>query len=51
MGLSQSGSLSGYLAGTTLHQDGWRNLQSSDLQNAYGDLGLARLAWRAASPT
>ena len=35
----QSGSLSGYLAGTTLHQDGWRNLQSSDLQNAYGDLG------------
>jgi len=35
----QSGSLSGYLAGTVLHQDGWRNLQSSDLQNAYGDLG------------
>jgi iron complex outermembrane recepter protein len=35
----QSGSLSSYLAGTVLHQDGWRNLQSSDLQNAYGDLG------------
>jgi outer membrane receptor protein involved in Fe transport len=35
----QSGSLSGYLAGTVLHQDGWRDLQSSDLQNAYGDLG------------
>ena len=34
-----SGSLSAYLAGTVLHQDGWRNLQSSDLQNAYGDLG------------
>jgi len=28
-----------YLAGTTLHQDGWRDLQSSDLQNIYGDLG------------
>jgi iron complex outermembrane recepter protein len=35
----QSGSLSSYLAGTVLHQDGWRNSQSSDLQNAYGDLG------------
>ena len=35
----QNGSLSGYLAGTVLHQDGWRDLQSSDLQNAYGDLG------------
>jgi iron complex outermembrane recepter protein len=35
----QSGSFAGYLAGTVLHQDGWRDLQSSDLQNAYGDLG------------
>lgn len=35
----QSGSLSSYLAGTVLHQDGWRDLQSSNLQNAYGDLG------------
>jgi outer membrane receptor protein involved in Fe transport len=35
----QFGSLSAYLAGTVLHQDGWRDLQSSDLQNAYGDLG------------
>ncbi len=35
----QNGGLSGYLAGTVLHQDGWRDLQSSDLQNTYGDLG------------
>jgi len=35
----QLGSLSTYLAGTVLHQDGWRDLQSSDLQNFYGDLG------------
>jgi iron complex outermembrane recepter protein len=35
----QSGSFASYLAGTVLHQDGWRDLQSSDLQNAYGDLG------------
>jgi outer membrane receptor protein involved in Fe transport len=35
----QKGALAGYLAGTVLHQDGWRDLQSSDLQNAYGDLG------------
>ena len=35
----RNGSLSAYLAGTVLHQDGWRDLQSSDLQNAYGDLG------------
>jgi iron complex outermembrane receptor protein len=35
----QSGSLASYLAGTVLHQDGWRDMQSSDLQNAYGDLG------------
>lgn len=35
----QKGALAGYLAGTVLHQDGWRDLQSSNLQNAYGDLG------------
>jgi iron complex outermembrane recepter protein len=35
----QFGSLSAYLAGTVRHQDGWRDLQSSDLQNVYGDLG------------
>lgn len=35
----QNGALAAYLAGTVLHQDGWRDLQSSDLQNAYGDLG------------
>ena len=39
----QNGSLSGYLAGTVLHQDGWRNLQSSDLQNALWRSRLARL--------
>lgn len=33
------GSLSAYPAGTVLHQDGWRDMQASDLQNAYGDLG------------
>src|SRR5215831_12951781 len=35
----QFGSLSAYMAGTVLHQDGWRDLQSSDLQNTYGDIG------------
>jgi outer membrane receptor protein involved in Fe transport len=35
----QSGAFAGYVAGTVLHQDGWRQMQSSDLQNAYGDLG------------
>ena len=34
--------MSTYFAGTVLHQDGWRDLQSSDLQNAYGDIG-----WRS----
>jgi outer membrane receptor protein involved in Fe transport len=35
----RSGSFASYLAGTVLHQDGWRDLQSTDLQNAFGDLG------------
>lgn len=35
----RTGAVAGYLAGTVLHQDGWRDLQSTDLRNAYGDLG------------
>ena len=31
-----------YVAGTVLHQGGWRDLQSTDLQNIYGDIG-----WRS----
>jgi outer membrane receptor protein involved in Fe transport len=28
-----------YVAGTELHQDGWRDLQSSDIQNFFADAG------------
>jgi iron complex outermembrane receptor protein len=35
----RAGSFASYLAGTVLHQDGWRNLQSTDLQNVFGDFG------------
>jgi len=28
-----------YIAADSLHQDGWRDLQSSDISNVYGDLG------------
>ena len=35
----QIGNASTYVAGTVLHQDGWRDLQSSDVQSFYGDLG------------
>ena len=28
-----------YVAADTLHQDGWRDLQSSDISNVYGDFG------------
>jgi iron complex outermembrane recepter protein len=38
----QAGNMSAYIAGNGLHQDGWRDLQSSDIQNLYGDLG-----WRS----
>lgn len=31
-----------YVAGNVLHQNGWRDLQSSDLQNVFGDVG-----WRS----
>ncbi len=33
------GDLGFYLAADGIHQDGWRDLQSSDIQNLYGDLG------------
>ena len=38
----QAGNASTYVAGTALHQNGWRDLQSTDLQNVYGDVG-----WRS----
>jgi iron complex outermembrane recepter protein len=38
----QVGNVSTYVAGTVLHQNGWRDLQSTDLQNVYGDIG-----WRS----
>jgi outer membrane receptor protein involved in Fe transport len=38
----QAGNASTYVAGTVLHQNGWRDLQSTNLQNVYGDVG-----WRS----
>jgi len=35
----QSGNTATYVAGNVLHQGGWRDLQSSDIQNLYGDIG------------
>jgi iron complex outermembrane recepter protein len=35
----QSGNTAVYVAGSGLHQDGWRDQQSSDLENFYGDIG------------
>lgn len=35
----RAGNTATYVAGNVLHQDGWRDLQSSDLQNLYGDIG------------
>lgn len=35
----QAGDTSTYVAGTVLHQNGWRDLQSTNLQNIYGDIG------------
>ena len=34
----QSGNVSAYVAANEEHQDGWRDLQSSDIQNLYADL-------------
>jgi outer membrane receptor protein involved in Fe transport len=38
----QSGNTSVYVAGSGLHQAGWRDQQSSDLENFFGDVG-----WRS----
>jgi iron complex outermembrane receptor protein len=35
----QSGNTAVYIAGSATHQDGWRDFQSSDLENFYGDIG------------
>jgi outer membrane receptor protein involved in Fe transport len=35
----QSGNTATYVAGSVTHQGGWRDQQSSDLQNLYGDIG------------
>ena len=37
---SKDGSQSAYFAGKLLHSDGWRDLQSSEIENFYGDLGF-----------
>jgi outer membrane receptor protein involved in Fe transport len=41
---AHTGSTALYVAASELHQAGWRDLQSSDIQNAYTDLG-----WRNAA--
>jgi iron complex outermembrane recepter protein len=38
----QAGNVATYVAGTVLHQSGWRDLQSTEIQNIYGDVG-----WRS----
>jgi len=35
----QSGNTAVYVAASGLHQDGWRDLQSSGIRNFYGDIG------------
>jgi iron complex outermembrane recepter protein len=40
----QDGTTSFYIAGNAVHQNGWRDLQSSAVQNLYGDIG-----WRGQS--
>jgi iron complex outermembrane receptor protein len=35
----QSGNTAAYVAATGLHEGGWRDLQSSNIRNFYGDLG------------
>jgi outer membrane receptor protein involved in Fe transport len=35
----QSGGTAAYVAASGEHQDGWRDLQSSDIQNFHGDVG------------
>lgn len=36
---TQAGNAAAYLAGSAVHQAGWRDLQSSAVQNLYGDFG------------
>jgi outer membrane receptor protein involved in Fe transport len=36
----QSGDQALYVAGSVIHQDGWRDLQSTDIQNFFGDWGI-----------
>jgi outer membrane receptor protein involved in Fe transport len=36
----QSGDQAIYAAGSVVHQDGWRDLQSTDIQNFFGDWGI-----------
>jgi iron complex outermembrane recepter protein len=38
----QAGNTSTFVAGSVLHQDGWRDMQSSNIQNFFGDIG-----WRS----
>jgi iron complex outermembrane receptor protein len=38
----QSGNQALYIAGSVIHQDGWRDLQSTDIQNLFADYGLKR---------
>ncbi len=38
----QSGNQALYVAGSVIHQDGWRDLQSTDIQNLFADYGLKR---------
>ena len=40
----EDGDTSFYVAGNALHQNGWRDLQSSEIENLYGDFG-----WRGQS--
>src|SRR5947209_16836725 len=35
----QSGNTAAYIAATGLHEGGWRDLQSSNIRNLYGDIG------------
>ncbi len=40
----QAGNTAFYAAGSELHQGGWRDLQNTDIQNFYGDLGWRGVA-------
>ncbi len=37
---AQFGEQALYVAGSVIHQDGWRDLQSTDIQNFFGDWGV-----------